>query len=100
MNARYRPDMATLENRPNTALLVVDVQNGVVEGTPRRDDVVANVATLVDKARDKQVPVVWVQHNSDDPPSGSARGRIVPELARDEAEPLVQKSYGDSFEAT
>jgi nicotinamidase-related amidase len=100
MNARYRPDMATLENRPNTALLVVDVQNGVVEGTPRRDDVVANVANLVDKAREKQVPVVWVQHNSEELPSGSDQWRIVSELAPDEAEPLVQKSYGDSFEAT
>ena len=31
--------MTTLENRPNTALLVVDVQNGVVEGAPGRDAV-------------------------------------------------------------
>src|SRR3954466_15410041 len=100
MTARYRPDMATLENRPNTALLVVDVQNGVVEGTPRRDDVVANVANLVDKAREKQVPVVWVQHNSEELPSGSDQWRIVWEPAPDGAEPLVQKSYGDSFEAT
>jgi nicotinamidase-related amidase len=98
--ARYLSAMATLENRPNTALLVVDVQNGVVEGTPRRDDVVANVANLVDKARGKDVPVVWVQHNSEELPSGSDQWRIVPELAPDEAEPLVQTSYGDSFEAT
>ena len=34
--------MTTLENRPNTALLVVDVQNGVVGGTHERDAVVAN----------------------------------------------------------
>ena len=34
--------MTTLENRPNTALLVVDVQNGVVEGAYGRDAVVAN----------------------------------------------------------
>jgi len=26
--------VTTLENRPNTALLVVDVQNGVVTGLP------------------------------------------------------------------
>src|SRR6266576_3567531 len=41
--------MTTLENRPNTALLVVDVQNGVVEGAPERDAVVANVGRLVEK---------------------------------------------------
>jgi nicotinamidase-related amidase len=48
--------MTTLENRPNTALLVVDVQNGVVEGAPERDAVVANVGSLVEKARRKGVP--------------------------------------------
>src|SRR3954469_18024310 len=49
--------MTTLANRPNQALLVVDVQNGVVAGSPRRDAVVSNIATLVDKARDARVPV-------------------------------------------
>jgi hypothetical protein len=34
--------MTTLENRPNTALLVVDVQNGVVRAAHERDAVVAN----------------------------------------------------------
>jgi nicotinamidase-related amidase len=29
--------MTTLENRPNTALLVIDVQNGVVGGAHERD---------------------------------------------------------------
>jgi nicotinamidase-related amidase len=50
--------MTTLENRPNTALLVVDVQNGVVSGAYQRDAVVANVASLVEKARRERVPVV------------------------------------------
>jgi nicotinamidase-related amidase len=92
--------MTTLENRPNTALLVVDVQNGVVAGAPRRDEVVANVGSLVEKARREQVPVVWVQHSDDGLARGSDDWRIVPELNRDDAEPLVEKSYGDSFEET
>jgi nicotinamidase-related amidase len=37
--------MTTLKNRPKTALLVVDVQNGVVGGAHERDAVVANVQT-------------------------------------------------------
>ncbi len=92
--------MSTLENRPNTALLVVDVQNGVVGGAHKRDAVVANVGSLVDKARRENVPVVWVQHNDQQLASGSDDWRIVPELAPSEAEPQVQKSYGDSFEDT
>jgi nicotinamidase-related amidase len=92
--------MTTLENRPNTALLVVDVQNGVVAGNHRRDAVVENVAALVRKARSERVPVVWVQHSDEGLPYGSEEWRIVPELDPAESEPLVQKNYGDSFEAT
>ena len=92
--------MTTLENRPNTALLVIDVQNGVVEGAHERDAVVANIGSLVEKARQERVPVVWVQHSDEDLAQGSDDWRIVPELAPDDAEPLVGKNYGDSFEDT
>ena len=92
--------MTTFENRPHTALLVVDVQNGVVAGAARRDEVVANIATLTERARREGVPVVWVQHSDDGLARGSDDWRIVPELKRLDAEPLVEKNYGDSFEAT
>ena len=92
--------MATLENRPNTALLVIDVQNGVVEGNHERDAVVANVGSLVEKARQEQVPVVWVHHSDKGLQRGSDEWRIVPELSPDDAEPLVEKNYGDAFEDT
>jgi nicotinamidase-related amidase len=92
--------MTTLENRPNTALLVIDVQNGVVEGAHERDAVVANVGSLVEKARRERVPVVWVQHSDKGLPRGSDDWRIVPELTPGDAEPLVEKNYGDSFEDT
>ncbi|AZS88675.1 isochorismatase family protein [Streptomyces griseoviridis] len=92
--------MTTLENRPNTALLVVDVQKGVVGGAHQRDAVVANVAGLVERARREEVPVVWVQHSDEGLTRGSDDWRIVPELTPGDAEPLVEKSYGDSFEDT
>ena len=92
--------MTTLDNRPNAALLVVDVQNGVVEGAHARDAVVANVGSLVAKARREQVPVVWVQHSDNGLAHGSDAWRIVPELEPDDAEPLIEKHYGDSFEET
>jgi nicotinamidase-related amidase len=92
--------MTTLDNRPNTALLVVDVQNGVVSGAYQRDPVVANVRSLVEKARQERVPVVWVRHSDEQLAKGSDDWQIVPELDPGEAEPLVEKSYGDSFEDT
>jgi nicotinamidase-related amidase len=90
--------MTTLENRPNTALLVVDVQNGVVGGAHERDAVVANIGELVDKARRERVPVVWVQHSDENVVRESDNWRIVPELRPDVAEPLVEKHYADAFE--
>jgi nicotinamidase-related amidase len=92
--------MTTLGNRPNTALLVIDVQNGVVAGAHERDTVVANVGTLVEKARQEQVPVVWVQHSDEQLARGSEDWKIVPELTPGDSEPLVEKNYGDSFEDT
>ena len=92
--------MTTLESRPATALLVVDVQNGVVGGAHERHAVVANVGSLVEKARSEQVPVVWVQHSDEQLAKGSDDWRIVAELAPADAEPLIEKNYGDSFEDT
>jgi len=92
--------VTTLSDRPNTALVVIDVQNGVVGDAHDRDTVVANIGVLVDRARDEGVPVVWVQHSDDDLEKGSDAWEYVPELARQESEPLVHKTYGDSFEAT
>jgi nicotinamidase-related amidase len=92
--------MTSLENRPRTALLVIDVQNGVVGNAYERDRVIANIQTLVDRARAQDVPVLWVQHSDDELPKGSAGWEYVPELERRDAEPLVHKTYGDSFEAT
>ena len=92
--------MTTLANRPNTALLVIDVQNGAVAGAHERDAVVANIAGLVDRAREEDVPVVWVQHDDEGLPHGSDAWQFVPELVPGEREPLVEKRYGDSFEDT
>src|SRR3979409_1821611 len=92
--------MTTLENRPKTALIVIDVQNGVVTGNHHSDAGVANVGSLVEKARREQVPVVWVQHSDRGLAKGSDEWQIVPELNPDDAEPLIEKHYGDSFEET
>ena len=81
--------MTTLENRPNTALLVIDVQNGVVGGAYERDSMVANVGAVVEKARASDVPVVWVQHQSDNLAPDSDDWQIVSELSPDDGDPLV-----------
>jgi nicotinamidase-related amidase len=81
--------VTTLPDRPNAALIVIDVQNGVVTGAHQRDAVVRNIAGLVERARSADVPVVWVQHAEEE------------ELIRGRAdEPMIEKHYGDAFEET
>jgi nicotinamidase-related amidase len=92
--------MTTLSDRPATALMVIDVQKGVVAGAHQRDAVVANIGALVDRARDEGVPIVWVQHSDEHLERGSEDWEYVPQLARRESEPLVHKRFGDSFEDT
>src|SRR4051812_47637386 len=92
--------MTTLSGRPNTALLVIDVQNDVVAGAYNRDAVIANIAALVGKARAEGTPVIWVQHSDDNLPRDSDGWQYVAELTQESPEPLIHKQYGDSFEAT
>jgi nicotinamidase-related amidase len=92
--------VTTLADRPNTALLVVDAQNGVLEGAHRRDEVVANVGRLVAKARREAVAVIWLQHSDDRVVRESEEWQIIRELTPKGTEPLVEKNYGDSFEDT
>jgi nicotinamidase-related amidase len=92
--------MSTLAERAATALLVVDVQTGVVAKAHDRDTVVANIARLVDKARAQGVPVVWVQHYSKQLERGTPAWAIAAELSPAPDEPIVEKAYGDAFEAT
>ena len=92
--------MTSLHDRPNTALVVIDVQRDVVANAHERDVVVANIASLVERARAEHVPVVWVQHADDQLLVDTDGWQYVPELERVEGEPLVHKRYGDSFEDT
>jgi nicotinamidase-related amidase len=92
--------MSTFEGRPNSALLVVDVQRGVVREAYERDAVVANIARLVEKARHERVPVIWVQHSDEQLIKGTDDWQLAGELTPHTSEPLVEKHYGDSFEDT
>lgn len=92
--------MTSLENRPNQALVVIDVQNDVVANAHNRDAVVANIVALVERARVAGTPVVWVQHGEAHIPVGSPGWQLVSELEPNPDEAVIRKSWGDSFEAT
>lgn len=83
-----------------SALLVIDVQNDVVRNAHRRDEVVATIASLVDRARSEEVPVIWVQHADEELPAQTEGWQIVPELVVADGELVVHKSHRDSFDGT
>jgi nicotinamidase-related amidase len=92
--------MSSLPDRPNTALLIVDVQRDVVADAHDRDGVIDNINSLLHQARDTGTPVIWVQHADEGLPEGSEGWQYVDELKRDDAEPVVHKHFGDAFEET
>ena len=92
--------MTTLTGRPHTALVVTDVQRGVVADAHDRDAVVARIAGLAERARAHGVPVVWVQHSDEMLAEGTPDWEYVPELVRRPDEALIHKHHGDAFEGT
>lgn len=92
--------MTTFNDRPNAALLIIDVQNGVVAEAFKRDEVVANINTVLREARAAGVPVVWVQHSEEEMPIGSEAWQIVNELEPADGEARVEKLYRSSFVET
>lgn len=81
------------------ALVVIDVQVGVVAGCHDADLVVGRIAGLVERARSAGVPLVWVQDDSDFE-RGSAAWQFVPQLVPRPTEAVVHKSYRDAFVET
>ncbi|MDQ2780450.1 MAG: isochorismatase family protein [Pseudomonadota bacterium] len=92
--------MATVRSGTQPVLVVVDVQVGVLRAGWEAARVIANVARCVDQARAQRVPVIWVQHHSDELPRGGADWQWVPELVPAETELRIDKRFPSSFEQT
>lgn len=92
--------MSKFADRSNSALLVIDVQVGVVGEAFERDLKVANMSKAIDRARAASVPVIWVQHSDEELVLESSDWEIVSELTPFKSEPKVRKIYRSSFEET
>ncbi|MBK1614061.1 hypothetical protein CKO44_11345 [Rubrivivax gelatinosus] len=95
-----RTAMATVREGRQSILMVVDVQVGVMHEAWDAARVVRQVARTVERARAAGVPVVWVQHGSDELAPGSAAWQWVPELLPAPGETLIPKRYNSAFEGT
>lgn len=92
--------MATVREGNKGVLMVVDVQVGVVGDAWEAPRVIANVARAVERARAREVPVIWVQHASDELAHGSPAWQWVPELVPADGELRIDKRFESSFEQT
>ena len=92
--------MATIRPGNQPALVVVDVQVGVVAHAWDAERIVGNVARTVERARAAGVPVVWVQHADEELVAGSPEWQWAPELSPAAGEPLIHKHFNSSFEQT
>jgi nicotinamidase-related amidase len=92
--------MATIREGNQPALLVVDVQVGVMKNAWEVPRIVGNVVRAVERARAQHVPVIWVQHSDQDLPEGCAAWQWVPELVPAPGEFRVHKHFNSAFEQT
>lgn len=89
-----------MKNSKQSALIIVDMQQGVVANAFQRDAVIANINSLIEKARENKVPIIWVLHSNEEMQENSNQWQLVKELKRNDSEVLIKKKYGDSFEDT
>jgi len=88
----------------NTALLIIDVQNGLftIEDFPihKEEVLIQNLLVLIKKARKAKVPIFYIQHN--DPKgktleNGTENWKIRLEIIPRTEDIIVQKHNSDSF---
>jgi nicotinamidase-related amidase len=92
-----------------TALLVIDVQRGILaipnlvrkkEIDQALDQTVARIAGLIDRARTTSVPVIYIQHDGSpghrlEP--GTSGWPLRPEIAPQAGDPVIHKRASDAF---
>jgi len=85
------------------ALLVIDMQNGLVELSPWNiGKVIINIKGLIEKARDEEVEVIYVSHTTESELflDGSHNWHITSELKPLQGDKVFKKAYSSSFKNT
>ncbi len=87
----------------STALVIIDVQMGMFdEDDPiyQGEELLENLITLISRARQADVPVIYIQHNDSQFVAGEPDWEIHPTIAPQEGELIIQKDTPDSFHET
>ena len=87
----------------DTALVIIDVQMGMFdedEPVHNGEHLLKTLSVLIDKARQANVPVVYIQHNNSRFVKGGLHWPIHPSISPLVGELVVQKHTPDSFHET
>ena len=88
--------------RTDTALVIIDVQTGLVSGANpvyQLDALLENISTLIARARSTGTPIIYVQDNDVDE-IGSPGWQIHPTIAPEPGDLLIRKPETDAFYGT
>ncbi len=92
--------MSKEQNGKRMALLIVDVQNGVIQSAYNKDQVVENINIMISKARASKVPIIWVQHTDNELIKNTQEWKIDPRLEQSSDDYYIEKGFNSSFEKT
>lgn len=86
------------------ALIIIDMQTALVEAEPyNKSLVIKNISELIFSCRDKQIPIIYVQHDGgsgDELEHGSPGWEIYHEIAPFCNEKVIEKHYNSAFRDT
>jgi nicotinamidase-related amidase len=88
--------------KSDTALLVIDVQTGLVAGEQpvyHLQTLLDNIASLIAAARRSSIPIIYIQDNDVDE-IGSPGWQIHPAIAPEAGDMVLRKPEADAFYAT
>lgn len=84
-----------------TALLVVDVQTGLIKEQPYQVSLILEtVGQAIKQARARQIEVIYVRHHDDELPMGSRDWKISDSVAPQANELIIDKAYNSAFKET
>jgi nicotinamidase-related amidase len=86
----------------HTALLIIDVQVGIIEGfrAYRGREVLEQINNLLSKARASNIPIIYIQHGGEEGHPlevGTEGWQIHPEIKPHEEDLIIRKRASDSF---
>ena len=92
--------MAVARTGNQPALVIVDAQVGVIADAWDAPRVIKNLARVVERARERRVPIIWVQHENHELRRDSPAWQLVPALVPADGEARIAKRFESSFEET